>query len=758
MTTEKITGATPQEWDTFSSAAGVSELVPIAIDGEPEEGSRLSTKMLGKVPSRYNANGKIVGLHQWTRHIATREDVSGWKQQSYNIGLILGRSEDEETPVLMAIDVDVESESIQKALYAILTSFLNKDIPYRGRENSARRAYLVKAKATGKTVIQLPKGEDGKQEAVELLCKGQQIAVAGRHPSGSRYVWHANETSEEAYQLRTWDIPVLSEEQLIDLWKAIAVALDVPEVPLGKANARTRDLSSVNADATDDIAEWLDANGKVIETDKHGTRYLYSFRDESEYSSEFKTGDIVYYPAGTGGYAEGAFKCLHATDAGMTRNDILNAYGYTVAQFDIIPDDKPKFRGVKLSDVLKNCDFNAKTGTAKLKGFDTLCDAVKCEELMGMRFAYDLFTSKMQVANLPDGKYRILKDKDVRKVRRILDSKFEPSGREDVRQAVVDAAEDDEFDSAINMLNTAEYSHDGKKRVEMFLHSYFGVEDTEYSRAVSLYIWTAIAGRILDPGCAVDMIPVLYGKQSIGKSKGIRAMAPEIQHAGKMNFSDKEVEALRCIQGKLIVEIAELRGLHTKDAETIKDFITTQSDEYRKMYTEDIIEHPRRMLFIANTNNKDFLTDPTGNRRWLPVTATKVNIEAISKDRKQLLAEGRDLYLAKGILFRKAEELARAEHENYRLEDPWEELIRCWLYSDSESPKPVELPYLQAKDITMFALGQDAGRFDSGKGRRLSGVMLSLGYERTRMSIDIELNGVTKKVQTRVYVKKQDKG
>lgn len=753
MTAEKITGATPQEWGTFIAAAGVSELVPIAIDGRPEDGSRLSPKMLGKVPSRYNAKGNIVGLHQWTQHIATSEDVDKWKQQAYNIGLILGRSKDDESPALMAIDVDVESETIQKALYAILTRFLKKDIPYRGRENSARRAYLVKAKSIGKTAIQLPKNEQGKQEAVELLCKGQQIAVAGRHPSGERYVWRANETSEEAYQLQAWDIPVLSEQQLIDLWKAIAVALEVPEVPLVKANPRTRDLSSSDVNATDEIADWLDANGKVIETDKHGTRYLYSFRDESEYSSEFKPGDIVYYPAGTGGYSEGAFKCLHATDAGMTKNDLLNAYGYTTAQFDdLTVNDKGGV--IPLEKLLTDCQINKRTGKYVLDTRTNLRTALMCEKLTGYQVALDRFRMEMVIRKYPDGKFREFKSGDYTRLCEAVESIFDPVNFENAKRAIQLEFECDErsINTAMDVINAI--NHDGKKRVETFFSHYFNAEDTEYTRAVSLYTWSAMAGRVISPGAEVHMVPVLFGGQGEGKSRGIKEMALDPNQAVKISFKTKEIETYRNIRGTTVVEIDELDGLHTKEANTIKSFITASSDKYRPLFQEKPIDVPRTCLFIATTNNKEFLTDPTGNRRWLPMTTGEVNYKAIIRDRAQLWAEARDLFMAHGVMYHKAQELAKPEHENYRLEDPWEELIRCWLYSDSESPKPIEAPYLLAKDIAMFALCQDAGRFDGAKGRRLSGVMLSLGYERTRMSIDIEVNGVVKKVQTRVYVKK----
>src|SRR5690606_3366906 len=50
---------------------------------------------------------------------------------------------------------------------------------------------------------------------------------------------------------------------------------------------------------------------------------------------------------------------------------------------------------------------------------------------------------------------------------------------------------------------------DGVERVERFWVTYAGVADTAYARAVGRYSWTAQAGRLLDPGCQVDMTPIL---------------------------------------------------------------------------------------------------------------------------------------------------------------------------------------------------------------------------------------------------------
>ncbi len=53
--------------------------------------------------------------------------------------------------------------------------------------------------------------------------------------------------------------------------------------------------------------------------------------------------------------------------------------------------------------------------------------------------------------------------------------------------------------------------------------------------------------------------------------------------------------------------------------EEIKAFITKPSDKYRVAFDRVVSEFPRKCVFFGTTNNRDFLKDTTGNRRFWPV-------------------------------------------------------------------------------------------------------------------------------------------
>lgn len=71
--------------------------------------------------------------------------------------------------------------------------------------------------------------------------------------------------------------------------------------------------------------------------------------------------------------------------------------------------------------------------------------------------------------------------------------------------------------------------------------------------------------------------------------------------------------------------------------EAVKAFITRQADEYRMPYARHVESRPRRFVMVGTTNVREFLSDLTENRRFLPVRCGERAIEAtlFSKDAMQ---------------------------------------------------------------------------------------------------------------------------
>jgi predicted P-loop ATPase len=284
--------------------------------------------------------------------------------------------------------------------------------------------------------------------------------------------------------------------------------------------------------------------------------------------------------------------------------------------------------------------------------------------------------------------------------------------------------------------------------VESFCSKYFGVADSTYAMSVSQYMWTGMAGRVLDAGCQLDMTPVFVGDQGDGKSTGIMALVPETDMATEISFTEDDDKTTRKMRGILVAEIAELKGLNTRDAESIKAFLTRRHDRIKPLYAEFTVDIPRRCMFIGTTNNHGFLGDETGERRWLPMVSGKVDREAIKRDRDQLWGEAAHLYKKHGIMWDWAQHLAKDEHCNFKDEDLWLPKVEAWLRQIEAQnerhlnhPKSFDHLDLTTSGILIGALEIDPRNLQKRDELRIGKVMAALGYKKQRL----RLNGTARK-------------
>jgi hypothetical protein len=299
-------------------------------------------------------------------------------------------------------------------------------------------------------------------------------------------------------------------------------------------------------------------------------------------------------------------------------------------------------------------------------------------DVCGMDIRLDAFRGELVYADVEHpGKWLAFKDHHYTELRLTLAALgFKPVGREMIRDVVLYVAEHQSVDTAQVWLEGLTW--DGVKRVDGFYERYFGVEASPYTTAASRYIWTAMAGRVMAPGCQADMVPILTGAQGQGKTRGVRAMVPEDTFR-ELSFHQDEDARARLMRGALMVELGELSGLRSREIETIKAWITRSKEDWVPKYQEYAVTLQRRCVIQGTSNPTDLLDDPTGARRWLPMACGEVDVEGIARDRDQLWAEALVLFTAGGVEWQKAQALAEGVHDEYRVTDTWEDAIERWL-------------------------------------------------------------------------------
>lgn len=259
--------------------------------------------------------------------------------------------------------------------------------------------------------------------------------------------------------------------------------------------------------------------------------------------------------------------------------------------------------------------------------------------------------------------------------------------RPEFKNALHMVAKENAFDSAMEYVMLGD-PWDGVQRVERFLPDYLGTPPTPYAYAVGRYLWTAMVTRIMEPGCKADMVPVLVGRQGVGKTSVLASIAPTPDHCGEARLTDRSSDLSRKVLGKTLVVWEELRGIAGRgDADEVKTFITSPYVEVRSRIRAGMDRHLRRFIIVGTSNRRDFLRDATGHRRYLPLDVRWVDHDRVAADKDQLWAEALQMVMQRRaaglslIDYQDAERLAGDEYQKYLNQARWvdDDVLLDWL-------------------------------------------------------------------------------
>lgn len=183
---------------------------------------------------------------------------------------------------------------------------------------------------------------------------------------------------------------------------------------------------------------------------------------------------------------------------------------------------------------------------------------------------------------------------------------------------------------------------DGRRRISNVFAKYLGAEDNDYTRKINRVWLLQLVNRLVNPGSKADIVPILIGKQGLGKSTLARRLAYSDDY-----FSDSlrdmmgNKDELSKLAGKSIVELGELNSMRKSSIEDTKSFISKQSDDFRPAYARTVQTFKRTASFIGTSNYSDVLVDSTGERRFWPIQcgvnkAAKSVFDLTSKDAEVL--------------------------------------------------------------------------------------------------------------------------
>ena len=288
-----------------------------------------------------------------------------------------------------------------------------------------------------------------------------------------------------------------------------------------------------------------------------------------------------------------------------------------------------------------------------------------------------------------------------------------------VEQALILQVMEHTYSSAERVLSKLTW--DGVPRLHDWLARALDSRNTPYLSTLGTYMLTAIAGRLLEPGLKVDITPILYGPPGTRKSTLVSVLALQPEWAGVANLETRDRELQFQLLGKSVVEIAELRGFHTRDAEGIKAWLTTTADNFRIPYAKYSYDRPRQFVTIGTTNAYVFLTEDVTVRRFAPVEVFRtINTEMVIQEREQLYAEAIQHFRLHGVPWADLEKLAEAETARVVINDPWGDVLDEWL---AIAPARITLSSALSQ-----AIGLSITRQSASQATRMAKLLRSRGY------------------------------
>lgn len=197
-------------------------------------------------------------------------------------------------------------------------------------------------------------------------------------------------------------------------------------------------------------------------------------------------------------------------------------------------------------------------------------------------------------------------------------------------QAMLDGMEtffsERSYNPVMEYMERAASNWDGRKRINQMLQVYLGADDNPLvSKIAEMWLVGAVA-KVYDSFVKFDYVLDLVGGQGVGKTSLLQKLGGAWYTDAVTDFANKDNYDI--MLKSLIVNDDEMVASNRMSFAETKAFISKTSLRFRKPYMKRTEEFAKNFVLARTTNQKEYLKDKTGERRFLPVLA---NIEKQKK-------------------------------------------------------------------------------------------------------------------------------
>ena len=175
--------------------------------------------------------------------------------------------------------------------------------------------------------------------------------------------------------------------------------------------------------------------------------------------------------------------------------------------------------------------------------------------------------------------------------------------------------------------------------------------------------------RVLEPGCTHDWMPILIGSQNSGKTTFFQYLTPPAPDSpGSHPWVSTVQQGINLLKdrphilhaGWLVVMDECERYFRRQYTEELKNIVSIGVDRSARKY-ENERNFLRSFVLAGATNSTDFLVDPTGNRRFMPIVVEGkvpskenpniriIDLDRLKEDRDKIWTSAYQTYLDKPV-------------------------------------------------------------------------------------------------------------
>lgn len=373
----------------------------------------------------------------------------------------------------------------------------------------------------------------------------------------------------------------------------------------------------------------------------------------------------------------------------------------------------------KVQSFFSNFEENSQQSTNQVEELPRLVREYRLvETLLGNRLAFNAMTQQVELDGESLELDRIKLDLAVEYGLHLK------SSREDVTDIITKLADKQKYNPVERYLTRVAEEHGTDTSIlDNLAERYFGQSANIYQVFLRKTL-IAAAARAMNPGCKVDTALILQGKQGYKKSTFFKTLASAEWFDDSFGEQTDKDERLKLV-GAWWIEWAELEAVFKRrERASVKAFLTSSEDKVRPPYGRSTKTFKRHCIICGSTNENEFLSDPTGHRRYWVIPVSR------QIDTATLLLERDRIWAAAVAAYRNGEEwwlteeegrVAEAIAREFQTTDPWQDAIEKYLESRDE---------VTISEILDQVIQLELGRQDRATQLRAGDTLRQLGWQK----------------------------